>query len=50
MELECQLASNGINVGGPEGYKDPRRAELEAGVKDWKLLLQLDTDNDTGWM
>jgi uncharacterized protein YwqG len=50
MELECQLASKGINVGRPEGYKDPRRAKLEAGAKDWKLLLQLDTDDDTGWM
>lgn len=50
MELECQLAFNGINVGGPDGYKDPRRAGLEAGAKDWRLLLQLDTDDDTGWM
>ncbi len=50
MELECQLASSGIYVGRPEGYKDPRREKLEAGAKDWKLLLQLDTDDDTGWM
>jgi uncharacterized protein YwqG len=50
MELECQLASNGIYVGGPEGYKDPRRAQLEPGAAEWKLLLQLDTDDDTGWM
>jgi uncharacterized protein YwqG len=50
MELDCQLASNGIYVGNPEGYQDPRRAELEAGAAEWKLLLQLDTDDDTGWM
>jgi uncharacterized protein YwqG len=50
MELECQLATNGIYLGGPEGYQDPRRAALEASAKDWKLLLQLDTDDDTGWM
>jgi uncharacterized protein YwqG len=50
MELECQLASNGIYVGGPEGYQHPRRAELEAGASEWKLLLQLDSDDDTGWM
>ncbi|MCX6850640.1 MAG: YwqG family protein [Verrucomicrobia bacterium] len=50
MELECQLASNGIYVGGPEGYENPRVEELRAGASEWKLLLQLDTDDDTGWM
>ncbi len=50
MELECQLASNGVYVGNPEGYKDPRVAGLKAGATEWKLLLQLDTDDDTGWM
>lgn len=50
MERECQLASNGIYVGNPEGYKDPRVPGLEAGAADWKLLLQLDSDDDTGWM
>jgi len=46
MELECQLASNGIILGGPEGYRNPRRYELEAGASDWRLLLQIDTDED----
>jgi uncharacterized protein YwqG len=50
MELECQLASRGVYVGNPDGYQDPRRAELEAGAAEWKLLLHLDTDDDTGWM
>lgn len=50
MELECQLASNGIYIGNPEGYRDPRRAELEPSAPAWKLLLQLDTDDDTGMM
>jgi uncharacterized protein YwqG len=50
MELECQLASNGIYVGNPEGYRDPRVPELKRGSDEWKLLLQLDTDDDTGWM
>lgn len=50
METECQLASNGIYVGTAEGYQDPRVAELKGGSKDWKLLLQLDTDDDCGWM
>lgn len=50
MEEECQLAFNGIYVGDAEGYKDPRVPGLKAGAKDWKLLLQLDTDDDIGWM
>jgi len=50
MEEECQLASNGIYVGNPEGYKDPRVPALKPGAKDWKLLLQLDTDDEIGWM
>jgi uncharacterized protein YwqG len=48
MQLECQLVSNGISCGGPEGYADPRRDALEAGASDWRLLLQVDTDEDAG--
>jgi uncharacterized protein YwqG len=50
MQLECQLASNGIYVGGPEGYRDPRVDELRDGAADWRLLLQIDSDDDAGWM
>jgi uncharacterized protein YwqG len=46
MKLECQLAFHGINVGGPKGYADPRRAALESGADDWQLLLQIDSDED----
>ena len=50
MERECQFASNGVYVGDSEGYNDPRVPALEAGAAEWKLLLQLDTDDDCGWM
>lgn len=50
MEEECHLVANGIYCGSPEGYKDPRVALLRSQPNDWKLLLQLDTDDDTGWM
>jgi uncharacterized protein YwqG len=50
MQLECQLASGGIYVGGPEGYRDPRAAPLSGGAAEWTLLLQVDTDDDVGWM
>lgn len=48
MQLECQLASNGINIGDSSYLKDPSVAALESGAADWRLLLQLDTDEDIG--
>jgi uncharacterized protein YwqG len=51
MELECQLASNGVYCGGPEGYRSAAAKELAAGASDWRLLLQIDTDEEgPGWM
>ena len=41
MQLECQLASNGINVGRSSGFDDPRRAGLQPGASRWRLLLQV---------
>jgi uncharacterized protein YwqG len=49
-QLECQLASHGLYVGDPEGYLDPRAAELKAGAADWIMLAQIDSDDDAGWM
>ena len=46
MELECQLASNGIDCGGESGDEDPRVEQLKAGASNWRLLLQVDTDED----
>ncbi|MBH9576936.1 YwqG family protein [Inhella proteolytica] len=50
MELECQLVSHGLYCGDSTGYTDPRAKLLEDGAKDWRLLLQLDTDDDSGVM
>ncbi len=51
MELECQLASNGIYCGNSDVYRDSRFATLRAGAADWRLLLQLDSDEaSVGWM
>lgn len=51
MRLECQLVTNGIDCGGPSGYKDPRVAELAKGALDWRLLAQFDSDEERlGWM
>ena len=50
MALECQLVSNGIYCGDPSGYEDPRREELEAGVDDWRLLFQVESDENAAMM
>ncbi|MCH6259121.1 DUF1963 domain-containing protein, partial [Puniceicoccaceae bacterium K14] len=50
MDVECQLASNGLYLGDATGYNDPRAPELKKNAHEWKLLLQLDTDDDTEWM
>ena len=51
MELECQLASNGIYCGNSAGYQSEEAKRLEAAAADWRLLLQIDTDEEgPGWM
>jgi len=50
MQLECQLVSNGLFCGDSTGYHDPRAKELAKGVEDWKLLLQLDSDDNAKMM
>jgi uncharacterized protein YwqG len=49
MELDCQLAANGLDLSDGEGYADPRRDELEPGAAEWRLLLQLSSDPELGW-
>lgn len=46
MRLECQLVSNGLYCGDASGYHDPRAGELAKGAEDWKLLFQLDSDEN----
>ncbi len=46
MQHECQLASHGVYCGG----RAERPPELRAGAVDWRLLLQVDTDDDAGMM
>lgn len=48
MQLECQLASNGIYVGDPEGFESPRAKALAPGAGEWRLLLQVDSESAAG--
>lgn len=50
MQLECQLVSHGLYCGDSSGYQDPRAAELEPGAVEWRLLLQIDSEDDAGMM
>ncbi len=50
MDLESQLASNGLYVGDAAGYRSPQATALAAGRSDWRLLLQLDSDDDAKMM
>jgi len=50
MELECQLVSHGLYCGDSSGYLSRDAAGLRDGAKDWRLLLQIDSDDDLGVM
>lgn len=50
MQLECELASNGLYCGDSTGYLSPERYKLEKNISEWKLLLQIGTDEEQGIM
>lgn len=51
MELECQLVTNGIYCGNASGYRSEEARQLAEGAADWRLLMQIDSDEDNpGWM
>ncbi len=50
MELESQLASNGIDCGSGDGFESAEGKKLAPGARDWRLLLEFDTDDDLGVM
>ena len=50
MQIECQLASNGVYVGDSEGYASPEGIRLRPGAAEWRLLLQVDSHEDVGMM
>jgi uncharacterized protein YwqG len=49
MEEECQFASNGISMGSGDHRQSPRYEELKEDSKQWRLLLQLDSCDETGF-
>jgi uncharacterized protein YwqG len=50
MQVECQLVTNGLYCGDSTGYQDPRAKELRGGAAEWRLLLQIDSQDEAGMM
>jgi uncharacterized protein YwqG len=50
IQEQCQLVTHGIDCGGADYYSDPRTAGLLPGAGDWRLLLQIDTDDGIDMM
>jgi uncharacterized protein YwqG len=50
MEAMCQLCFHGFNALEYNIRSDQEVAHLKEGVKDWQLLLQLDSDDNLDWM
>ena len=50
MELECELVTNGLNCDDLSGYDDPRVKAHEPNAKNWRLLLQIDSNEKNGMM
>lgn len=48
MRGECQLAAHGLNAGTPEDYRTPEAIALRPGAANWRLLVQLDSDDRLG--
>lgn len=49
MELECQLAFNGISGDGSDGYQSAKVKALAPGKEDWLLLAQFNSVDEIGF-
>lgn len=47
---EAQYATSGLEPGKGRGLDEEKERALRAGVKDWRLLLQVDTDGNAEMM
>jgi uncharacterized protein YwqG len=50
MQTECALVTGGLYTGDQSGWRDPRRLELEADARSWRLLFQVGSEDAAGMM
>ncbi|MGV3618439.1 MAG: YwqG family protein [Fimbriimonas sp.] len=50
MEVEAQLVTHGFYCGDGQAYADPRAQKLMEDAGEWQLMLQLDSDEELGFM
>lgn len=50
MQVECQLVTNGLYCGDSSGYRSQRAASLRDAATDWRLLLQVDSQDELNMM
>jgi uncharacterized protein YwqG len=50
MEIECAAVTNGIYFGDAKADESPRYRQADATKYDWRLLMQVDSDDDADMM
>jgi uncharacterized protein YwqG len=50
LQIRCQFESQGLDSHKIYAQEEPRAADLDQGTDDWRLLLQLESDDGTGMM
>lgn len=50
MELECEIVTNGISCGSPDGYALARQKGLDRNAERWNLLMQIESNEELGMM
>ena len=50
MEIECASVTRGIYMGDADGNEHPRFKEADAAKYDWRLLMQVDSDDAADMM
>ncbi|MFK7987344.1 MAG: YwqG family protein [Sandaracinaceae bacterium] len=50
MQRACALVTQGVYLGEPPDLSQDELDHLAREARDWKLLLQLGSDDDLGWM
>ncbi len=49
MEIECEMVTCGHYIGDAVGTDDERRRSAEKSLGDWRLLLQIDSNEECGY-